>query len=80
MNKQFLDIQVGDIVVVWDEYSSHDYNEHRIKVEHIEFDDEYINGESNPKGMRCYGTDLEEDEWGDDYMTVVTEGNFVAIE
>lgn len=84
MNKGFLDIEVGDIVIVYDEYS-HDYDEHYFKVEHIEYDDEYINGEYNPKGMRCYGIDLdywdeeEQDFIGDDYIGVVTEGNFVGF-
>ena len=83
--KSFLDIKVGDIVIVYDEYS-HDYSEHRLKVNSIEFDDELINGTVNPKGMRCYGTDLDywneetQDYDGDDYITIVTEGNFVRIE
>ena len=29
--------------------------------------------------MHCFGTDLQEDEWGDDYITQVTEGNFVRF-
>jgi len=84
MKKGFQDIKVGDIVVVWDEYG-HDYDEHYLKVEEIEYDNEYINGEANPKGMRCYGTDLDlwdeeaQDYIGDEYITVVTEGNFVRF-
>lgn len=74
MKKDFLDIKVGDTVVVYDEYS-HDYNEHILRVDSIEYDDEWIT-DTNPKGMHCYGTDLEEEEWGDDYITQVTEGNF----
>lgn len=75
--RTFKDIKVGDIVIVYDEYS-HDYNEHVIEVESIEYDKENVT-EDNPDGMICYGTDLEEEEWGDDYITVVTVGNFVSI-
>lgn len=74
--RTFKDIKVGDIVIVYDEYS-HDYNEHIIEVESIEYDKENVT-EDNPDGMVCYGTDLEE-EWGDDYTTVVTVRNFVSI-
>ena len=74
MKKNFLDIQIGDVVIVYDEYS-HDYNEHIIQVDNIEYDKEYIT-KTNPKGMVCYGKDLEEEEWGDDYITVAHEGNF----
>lgn len=75
--RTFKDIKVGDIVIIYDEYS-HDYNEHIIEVESIEYDKENVT-EDNPDGMICYGTDLEEEEWGDDYITVVTVGNFVSI-
>ena len=75
--RTFKDIKVGDIVIVYDEYS-HDYNEHIIEVESIEYDKENAT-EDNPDGMICYGKDLEEEEWGDDYITVVTVGNFVSI-
>ncbi len=75
--RTFKDIKVGDIVIAYDEYS-HDYNEHIIKVDSIEYDKENVT-ENNPDGMICYGTDLEEEEWGDDYTTVVTVGNFVSI-
>ena len=74
--RTFKDIKVGDIVVVYDEYS-HDYNEHILKVNSIEYEKEYVT-EYNPNGMICYGIDLEE-EWGDDYITVVTESNFVRM-
>jgi hypothetical protein len=77
MKEIFLDIQVGDKVIVYDEYS-HDYCEHILRVDVIEWDKEYIT-ETNPQGMHCYGTDLEEEEWGDDYITQVTEGNFCRI-
>ena len=76
--KKFLDIKIGDVVIVCDEYSR-DYSEHIIKVDSIEYDKEYIT-ETNPDGMICYGTDLEEEEWGDDYVTVVTEVNFMRIQ
>ena len=77
MKKNFLDIQVGDIVIVYDEYS-HDYLEHILKIDGIEYDEDFIT-ETNPKGMHCFGTDLQEDEWGDDYITQVHEGNFCRI-
>lgn len=78
MKKDFLDIKVGDTVIVYDEYS-HDYEEHLLRIDSIEYDKEYTT-ETNPKGMICYGTDLEEEEWGDDYITHVTEGNFCRFE
>ena len=74
MKKGFLDIKVGDNVIVFDEYS-HDYTEHILEVTGIEYDSEFAT-ETNSKGMHCYGTDLEEEEWGDDYITQVHEGNF----
>ena len=74
MKKNFLDIKVGDKVVVWDEYS-HDYAEHILKVDSIEYHEDWIT-ETNPKGMHCFGTDLEEEVGGDDYITQVTESNF----
>lgn len=77
MKKDFLDIQVGDKVIVYDEYS-HDYNGHILQINSVEYDKEYVT-ETNPKGMVFYGTDLEEEEWGDDYITVVHEGNFVGF-
>lgn len=75
MKKDFLDIQIGDVVIVCDEYS-HDYSQHIVRVDSIEHEGEWIT-ETNPEGMYCYGTDLEENEWGDDYITQVHEGNFV---
>lgn len=68
--KTFKDIKVGDIVIA-DDVFSHDCYRHIIQIDSIEYDKEY--------GMICYGTDLEEDEWGDDYMKVVTELNFVGF-
>lgn len=77
MENNFLNIKVGDKVIVCDEYS-HDYVEHILKVNSIEYDKDFIT-ETNPKGMHCFGTDLQEDEWGDDYITQVHEGNFCRI-
>lgn len=74
MEKTFLDIKVGDKVIVYDEYS-HDYLEHIIKVDSIEYDKDWIT-ETNPKGVHCFGTDLQEEDWGDDYITHIDEGNF----
>ena len=77
MKKEFLDIKIGDEVIVFDEYS-HDYVKHVIKVESIEYEKDYIT-DTNPKGMHCFGTDLQENEWGDDYITQIHEGNFIKI-
>jgi hypothetical protein len=74
MKKEFLDIKIGDEVIVYDEYS-HDYVEHVLKVDSIEYEKDWIT-ETNPKGMHCFGTDLQEEEWGDDYITQIHEGNF----
>ena len=83
MSKGFLDIQVGDVVIVYDEYN-HDYIEHYLEVDTIEYDDEHAT-ETNPKGMHCFGRDL--DDWNeelqdydtDDYITHVWESNFVGF-
>ena len=83
-DETFKDIKVGDIVIVYNEYS-HDYEEHKIKIDSIEYSKEYINKKYNPKGMRFYGIDLSlwdseiQDYINDDYISVVTEGNFVCI-
>lgn len=69
-------IIVGDVVVVYDEYA-HDYLEHIIKVESIVHDVEYVT-DSNPEGIVCYGEDLTHDEYGDDYITIVTEANLIG--
>ncbi len=74
--RTFFDIEVGDVVIAYDEYS-HDYNEHIVKIESIEYDKENVT-DTNLSGMTCYGIDLEEEKWGDDYITVITEGNFVG--
>jgi hypothetical protein len=79
----FLDVNVGDIVVIYDEYT-HDLEWHEIKVEHIEYDKENAT-KTNPKGMKAYGKDLTywnkelQDYDDNNYITVVTEGNFVSI-
>lgn len=77
MAKTFADIREGNVVIVYDEYA-HDYIEHALIVDNIEYDKENITPE-NPTGKICYGTDLDEDWYGDDYMTVITISNFVRI-
>ena len=77
MNNNFLDIHIGDKVIAFDEYS-HDYTEHILQIDSIENDEAYIT-DTNPNGAIFYGTDLEAEEWGDDYITFVHEGNFVKI-
>ena len=75
MGKDFLEIKVGDVVTCYDEYS-HDYEEHKMKVESIEEDAEYAT-ETNPKGRVLYGEDLT---YGDDFelmLGTVYESNFV---
>ena len=82
--KDFLDIKIGDKVVVYDEYR-HDYDEHCIQVETIEYDECHVT-DTNPQGMICYGKDLDwwdeelQDYEGDDYITNVTESNFIRFE
>lgn len=71
----FFDLKEGDVVLAHDEYSR-DCDVHRVRVNSIEYDKENA-CEENPKGMTCYGDDLDEEEWGDDYVTVVTPGNFI---
>lgn len=75
--RTFYDARVGDVVVAYDEYS-HDYHEHLVKVDEIEYDTEYRTA-TNPEGMICRGTDIDEYTWGDDYITLVHEGNFVCF-
>lgn len=77
IEKDFLDIEVGDEVICYDEYA-HDYLEHRLKITGMEFDIEGIT-ESNPLGIVFYGEDVDENEWGDDYLTRITEINFVRF-
>lgn len=40
-------------------------------------DVEYVT-DSNPEGIVCYGEDLTHDEYGDDYITIVTEANLIG--
>lgn len=75
--KKFVDIKVGDSVICYDEYG-HDYVEHELIITSVEYDKEYATT-SNPDGMVCYGDDVDEKEFGDDYLTVVTESNFCRI-
>lgn len=77
--KRYTDIQVGDKVICFDEYS-HDYIEHLLLVESCEQDKEYIT-DTNPEGLVFYGKDLTypEDET-DDYITLVTEANYCRIQ
>lgn len=83
MKNNFFDIKVGDKVVVYDQYS-HDYVEHLIEIESIEYDN-HNTTETNPNGMTCYGKDLtwwdkELNEYdGDDYITRVEESNFIRF-
>ena len=74
MKTNFLDIEIGDIVVVYDEYA-HGFVKHILKVDSVEYHEDWIT-ETNPKGMHFFGTDLQEEEWGDDYITQIHEGNF----
>lgn len=71
----FFDLKVGDVILAYDEYSR-DGDVHRVKITSVEYDDANV-CEENPKGMTCYGDDLDEEEWGDDYVTVVTHSNFI---
>lgn len=77
MQKNFLGIKIGDIVICYDDMN-HDYCEHELKIEGIEYDKDSIT-DTNPKGVKFYGTDLDEEEWGDDYLTWVTENNFCRV-
>lgn len=76
-NNDFLSVQVGDTIVCVDEYDR-DCNHHLMLVQYIECDTENAT-ETNPRGVTLYGVDLEEDEWGDDYVTRVTETAFIEI-
>lgn len=75
--EDFLDILVGDYVIVYDEYC-HDYVEHLIQISEIECDDEYIT-DTNPSGKVCYGDDLDYEEDSDYCVTHVNEANFVRF-
>ena len=69
----FLDIEVGDCINCYDEYS-HDIDIHHVVVTSIEYDKEYAT-ESNPDGKVCYV--IDEPGWGDEYVGVVYESNFI---
>ena len=71
----FFDLKEGDVVLAHDEYSR-DCDVHRVRINSIEYDKENA-CEENPRGMTCYGEDVDEEEWGDDYVTVITHGNFI---
>ena len=73
----FLDIRPGDTVLVRDT-ESHDGCRHRIKVNDKDFDAEFATA-TNPAGVRYYGDDLDEDDWGDDFITVVDEDGFIRV-
>lgn len=75
MKALFLNTQIGDIVMAQDT-DSRDLDIHFLKVEQIEEDKEFIT-KTNPKGIVLYGTDLEKDQFGQDYMTLVTECSFL---
>ena len=72
---EFFVLAEGDVVIAVDEYA-HDYVEHRVRIDSVEYDEENV-CEDNPKGMVCHGRDIDEEEWGDDYVTVVTPANFI---
>lgn len=76
--KTFKDINIGDVVIVYDEYS-HDYIEHSIKITSKNEDSEYIT-KTNAKGIHFFGEDLDFDEDDDEYISNVHEGNFVCFE
>ena len=67
---QISDVKVGDVVVCFD-YYSHDHCAHLMKVDSIEHNKE--------EGIVLYGTDIEEEKWGDDYISRVNMNNFVWI-
>lgn len=75
--RKFTDIKAGDEVVVFDEYS-HDYIEHTIKITSVENDPDYIT-ETNIAGLHFYGEDVNYQEYEEDYISNVHEGNFVRF-
>ena len=74
MNKNFLNLQIGDVVVAANIYS-HDYTHYTIKITSIEYDEDFIT-ETNPQGMHCYGECLDDVSNFDDYITNVDEANY----
>ncbi len=76
MSKTFLEVNVGDTVFCYDEYT-HDFIEHEIKVESIEEDEEYAT-DTNPKGRVLYGEDLTYGDNDDLMLCTVFESNFLS--
>lgn len=81
--KTFTELEIGDIVIVNDEYGYSGH--HHILIESVETDKENIT-ETNPKGIKYYGKDLDwfnsetgDYENDDDYITNVDEANFVEF-
>lgn len=74
----FFDIQIGDYVICFDEYS-YDYVEHVLCINSIEHDKLWIT-ETNPTGMACWGDDIDYYDDDENCMTVVTEANFVGFQ
>lgn len=74
--KNFQDLAIGDIAVVTDEYA-HDYTEHSIVIKSVEHDKDCVTSE-NPNGLVYYGNDVDETEFGDDYITRVGEENYLG--
>ena len=72
----FSDIKCGDVVVAVD-LASHDYTPWIIKVNCIEYDDDFVT-DTNPTGKHCYG-DCLNGEGFEDYITNVDEANFVRF-
>ena len=73
----FHSLCLGDTVIVYDDESSHDYIEHRLKITSMEENPEYIY-EENPTGIVYYGDDLDKESFGDEYLTKATVVNFVC--
>lgn len=74
VKKNFTDIQAGDIVICYNQYS-HDYKEHRFLVTSIEKDKENIT-ETNPEGIVLRGADLSYPDDVEMSLSNVNEGNF----
>ncbi len=71
----FADVKIGDSVTCYDEYL-HDYVEHKMLVESIDYDKEMIT-DTNPKGMILYGVDVSDDN-DESMICRVDESNFVG--
>lgn len=80
MSKHFLDLEIGDRVICLDEYSG-GTSYHTLVIDSYEDDKEYAT-ETNPLGRRFWGTDQDylNEDGDNEYMTIVTESNFVAID